>query len=255
MKKTCVPTFLAVLLVFFAAAGVRAENHMDVLRVQFSKMAPWKLGDRGTERGVDIDFMRELARRMNMEVEFVHVPFSRGLEYMKSGTIDLMTGVLYSDKRDDYMYFIQPPYHTHSNKAFYVRKDTGRDIRTYEDLYGLRIGTTFGSRYFPRFDADKGLHKRPVYKTTLNIKKLLDKRIDVAIISETAGDYLLESMNVDGLIKKSEYLYTDENRVFMTLSKQSPYVDRIDEFRACMKALVESGKRERIKLEYIDMMN
>ena len=99
------------------------------------------------------------------------------------------------------------------------------------------------------------MFKRPVYRTSLNIRKLAEKRIDAAIISETFGDHLLESMKMTGLLEKAEYVFTDDNHVFMALSKKSPYADRIDEFKACMKAMVESGLRERIKLNYLDMMH
>jgi polar amino acid transport system substrate-binding protein len=249
-----VPVLIYVFAFIFLNLPAVADDHGNVLRVQFSLMSPWKMGDKGNERGVDIEFMQLLAKRMGVHVEFVHVPFVRGLEYMRSGSIDLMTGVLFSEGRAAYMDYINPPYDTHSNVAFYVRKGEADRIQRYEDLYGLRIGTTSGSKFFPRFDNDLKLKKRMVYRSSLNLMKLREGRIDTAIVSETLGDYLLKKMELEGVLEKAKFIYKKENMVFMAISKKSRFASRIDEFEIHMRHLIQTKEREKIKTRYLDLL-
>lgn len=229
------------------------DGKKGILRVQFSQMAPWKQGEKGKERGVDIEFMRLLAERMDLDVEFVHVPFARGLDCAKKGTLDLLTGVLRRPEREKYLHFIEPAYNSHSPKAFYVRKEDSKSITMYRDLYGLRIGTIIGAKYFRKFDLDTRLRKEPVRNAKLNFKKLLNHRIDVAIVSETSADKQLRTLGLQEKIVKSRYKSLQENHVYMVLSKQSPFAPRLKEFNAHMKALLEEHAREEIKKKYSGM--
>jgi len=241
--------FCAAVFICMGKAAVQA-GEPDVLRVQFSTMAPWKMGSKGKERGVDIEFMQMLAERMNLRVEFVHMPFARGLACMDEGEIDLMTGVLYRPEREAFLYYITPPYSQFSPKAFYVLKGSDISIRSYEDLYDLRIGTTIGAKYFRAFDKDMRLQKEPVRSMDLNFKKLLDRRIDTVIASETSADRQIKVRGIAARITKAGYKYQRLNQVHMVLSKRSPLAVRLPEFNAHMKALLEKGVREHIKRNY-----
>lgn len=245
-------SFMVSMIVCFCLSGVVKGDDPGVLRVQFSRMAPWKLGSCGSERGVDIEFMRLLAERMNLRVEFVHVPFARGLVYMEEGSIDLMTGVLRRDDREGFLHFIDPPYHTISPKAFYVLSEGGPTIETYTDLYGLRIGCIIGAKHFKRFDDDIRLRKDEVRSIHLNFKKLLEGRVDAVIYAETSGDMIVDKLGLEHKVTKAPYKYRRENHVHIVLSKASPLAHRLEEFNRHMRELVESGARETIKDKYAE---
>jgi len=242
-----------VLLLLFG--GLAQAQKRDVLRVQFSRMAPWKIGSKGCERGVDIDFMRELAAQLELDVEFVHVPFARGLELMRTGEIDMLTGVLKTEKRKEYLLFIEPAYNSYSNTAFFVRSGEQNTIRSYEDLYGKRIGTTLETQYYPRFDKDMKLNKKPVRKALLNLEKLKLGRIDVVALSETTGRLLLHKPRFIKALVQAPYVHKAENRVFIALSAHSKFAPRLEEFNAAMRALVDSCKREEIRGHYLNTEN
>ncbi|WP_147819598.1 substrate-binding periplasmic protein [Salidesulfovibrio onnuriiensis] len=254
MKTVSLAAVLFLAVVFcFTSRALAAEP--EVIRVQFSVMAPWKEGKAGNEHGIDIEFLRLLAQRMNLRIEFVHVPFARGLVCLEEGSIDLMPCVLHREDREMCMHFIQPPYHQFSPKAFYVLKDGGPAINSYTDLYGLRIGTVIGARYFSRFDEDIRLNKDAVRNSELNFKKLLDGRIDAMVLSETHGDRQLEHLDYAHRITKARYKYQRTNHVHMVLSRQSPLAERLDEFNMHMAALVREGAREKIKKKYTDTLS
>lgn len=244
---------VAACMFFLSSPPARAQER-DVLRVQFSRMTPWKIGNPGKERGVDIDFMRELADRLHLDVQFVHVPFARGLELMRKGEIDLMTGVLKTLEREEFLLFIEPAYDSSSNKAFFVRREDRDTVRRFDDLYGKRIGTTFGTRYFPRFDNDMKLTKEPVRKALLNLEKLKNHRLDVVALSEVTGRLLLRKNRFADCIVQAPYVYQAENKVYMVLSETSRFAPRLKEFNAVMRELTEAGRREQIKIRYLEYL-
>lgn len=188
---------------------------------------------------------------MDLEIEYVHLPFKRGLKMVEHGEIDLMIGVLRRPEREAYAFFLTPPYKNQTNKAFYVLKGKEDIITRYEDLRSLKIGTQLGGRYFPRFDADTSIEKWGVKSTDLCVKMLLARRIDAFINTETAGDYRIAKLGMSDVIGKAEYVYEEQQDVYMILSKQSPYASRVAEFNEAITDLVEQGQFERIRKEYL----
>lgn len=242
---------LAVLVVLAVAPGVLAEGN-TVLRVSFNELPPWKvLGPEGEPSGIDIEFVNMLAARMGLTVEYVHYPFKRGLNMMENGEIDLMTSVLRRPEREAYLHFLDPPYKSGARMAFFVLKDSQLAIASHEDLVGLRVGTTLGSLYYPQFDTDTRIAKYPVTSTDLNIKMLLAGRIDVFVVSESAGDYRVAALGLEGVVVKAPHAYRTNQGVHMALSRRSPHAARLEEFNRAMAELVAEGALGRAKERFL----
>lgn len=188
---------------------------------------------------------------MGLEITFIRPPFKRGLRMMETGQVDLMTGLLRRPEREVYLAFIDPPYKTHSNKAFYRVRTGDIRVRTYEDLAGLRIGTGIGTRYFPRFDNDQDLIKIPIPKNQSNFQKLLRGHLDLVIYTETTGDYQLARLGLRDRIVKTAYLYQKENPVYFGMSKESPFLKKSAEFGSHTRELLEQGLLEQIKKGFL----
>lgn len=161
-----------------------------------------------------------------------------------------MSGVLLRPDRKRYLHFITPPYKTHTNKAFYVLKGRENVIRKHEDLHGLRIGTGLGAHYYPAFDNDGQILKDPVSDGDTNLKMLLEHRIDAVIMTEAAGDYRVAKLGMQDKVGKADFMYQEQQGVYMALSRKSPLADRIEEINQILLELVESGVREQIKLDF-----
>lgn len=244
--------FLSALL-FFLLLSLPAPAGPNTLKVAFSEHEPWKILDRnGRPDGIDIRLLRTMAEEMGLELRFAHYPFKRGLKMLETGEIDLMVGVLRRPDREAYLHFIEPPYKNSSNKAFFVRKgDEGR-IRTYEDLYSLRIGTGLGAKYFPRFDHDRFIDKHPVSDPDLNIRMLLAERVDAFVMTESTGEFRVAQQGKLDEISKAEYVHRESQGVYMVLSKSSRLAGRIGEFNQTMRKLVEAGAMDAIKQRFYE---
>ena len=60
------------------------------------------------------------AAKFNAAVKGEKVPFARRLVQLKTGEIDILAGILRNDEREEYAYFIHPPYKQRTNKIFII---------------------------------------------------------------------------------------------------------------------------------------
>lgn len=251
VKKTIILFFFSLFtfLPLFDCSNIVFAQEEKVVKLAFNEHPPWKmiLEKDGTIGGIDTDFFRLIASKMNMKVKIVQVPFKRGLAMLKTGTVDCMTGVLKRTEREQYLYFLDPPYKTRSNKAFYLLKGRGHLVKKYEDLYNLRIGTGLGSKYFPRFDQDTKLKKEVAPTEISSLRQLERGRIDVWIHTETTGDYEILKNGYQDKVEKAPYVYQKNINVYLVLSKKSSFVDKIDDFENHIKMFVEDGTLKKMQ--------
>ncbi|ADU61547.1 MAG: transporter substrate-binding domain-containing protein [Pseudodesulfovibrio sp.] len=240
-------------LVALAALGFCPPVLADggVLRVSFNDLPPWKvLGPKGEPTGIDVEFLNMLAARMGLTVEYVHYPFKRGLKLTESGDVDAMIGVLRRPEREAYLHYIEPAYKHETSKAFFVLKGRENTIARHEDLYGLRVGTVLGGRYYPGFDDDTRIFKHPVTSYDLNFRMLLAGRIDAVVMTETAGVYRVAQLGLGNTVVKATYVHRDHQDVYMVLSKRSVHADRLEEFSRVMDELVREGALDAVAARF-----
>ncbi|HSO20456.1 MAG TPA: transporter substrate-binding domain-containing protein [Desulfosarcina sp.] len=200
--------------------------------------------------GPDAQIIRAVARRLDTALVIRHAPFKRRLQLMKDGEIDFMPGLLKRPEREVYIHYLPVPYKERSDTIFIVHRDRASRIRTYEDLYSLRIGTILGSKYFPRFDGDPRLDKEAVATGASNIRKLLMDRIDAVVYPESAGIELIHNLGIEDRVALADFRFAGEKHVFIGVSRKSPLMDRIDAFEAVVGAMIASGEIRSIIVDY-----
>lgn len=116
-------------------------------------------------RGIDVEIITEIANRLGASLEITNCDWLYCLRMIKNGRADIISSALKNPEREQYMYYIEPPYIVKSTKLFYLRKGQAHKIQKYEDLYQLNIGVLKGSLYFSPFDNDSNIQKVEVLKT------------------------------------------------------------------------------------------
>lgn len=231
MYKTCaiLSTVLTFnfLISFFAFAN-------DKIVIGVSILEPWRMKNDGIFEGPDIEVAKKIAEKLNLTPEFKIAPLKRCLEWMKQGSIDMMTGLLKSEEREAYIHFVEPYYKSKSNKSFYVLKGNKNLITKYEDLYGLKIGVKRGAKYFPQFDEDEKLNKSPVTEYKQNLKMLIAKRIDTFIVTKDQGDYLISKLGHQGVFEEAVFSFMKKNSVYIGISKKSHLLNQAKTITATM---------------------
>lgn len=149
--------FVSFLLLFFCfPQSIIAQ---ETLKVAVSILEPWKIMNNGKLEGPEIEIIESIATKLGMPVVYRVLPFKRCLAEMQNGDVDLMTGLLKKQKREKYIFYIDPPYKSKSNKVFYVLRGNEKILLDYKDLHELKVGVKRGAKYFSIFDNDKLINK------------------------------------------------------------------------------------------------
>lgn len=209
--------------------------------------------EEGRVKGIDVEILEEVARRLNVDFKVVETPWVRCLVDMEKGGADILSATLKRPEREKYMYYLEPPYIEYSTKCFYVRKGSGVVIENYSDIYKLKVGITRGSAYFPQFDEDERVDKVTVADTNQLIKMLLAGHLDAFIGTEEVIEYFfLANESYDrSLVEKAAFEYRLKTPFHFTISRKSPFMARVPEIERILRALIREGYVEKVKKRYL----
>lgn len=204
---------------------------------------------------LDQALLSAFAAKFGATVQGEKVPFARRLTQLETGEIDLLAGVLKNQEREQYAYFLSPPYKQKTNKIFIMRKGEGEKLKTYEDLYRLQVGVQIGSNYFPRFDTDPKIDKIASTADANRLKMLLSDRFDALIHTELYGTFMIYSLGFQDQVEIAPYKYTRPNPVYIAISKKSELYNRKDELEEVFSQMVESGEVDMVIHSYFDSIS
>lgn len=137
--KSCL---LILFFYLFVPATALAEEKISVVKVGVFQLAPLVyIDDNGSPQGVFVDLIEAMGRRENWKIEYVKGTWEEGLERVKTGRIDLMTGVMHLPRREPFLDF---PHESIFNiwGQIYTRTDTR--ISGVFDMEGKTIGVLKG---------------------------------------------------------------------------------------------------------------
>jgi polar amino acid transport system substrate-binding protein len=248
MKKYLCAVFFSVLMLQTGAVGG------DKIRYAIFPAPPYMIGEdrEGQDvSGIDVDIVREIARRMKLEVEYVRCPWARCLAMMQSGEADLLSSVWKRPEREAYLRFFDTPFLDELPITFYFKKGSGRIIDKYEDLYLLNsIGVLRGAGYFNRFDKDAKLKKQEVTSQDQLLPMLMNDRFEAMAGYVPTENYRLVVEGYVGKIERAAYEFIENAPIYMAISRKSPLVGRFDEFNQVNSALANEGVLKRIRDVY-----
>lgn len=227
----------------------------QTLSMAFNETVPWKFHDKnGEPQGIDLEIVQQLCQRLSLRLVIKPAPLARAIDMMKNGQVDIMTFLLKTPEREQFITFIEPPYQRSSDKVFYLRQDARFSLQRYEDLATLQIGIKRGANYQPQFDADPHLHKQAVTDTEQNFRKLLLGRLDTVLVTESEGDYLLLTHGWQARVRKAPLRFSRPVDVYIGVAKHSPHQQLLPALRRELDreldALIQSGEVARITARY-----
>ena len=248
MKKFIPVAILLVLMLQTIAMGA------DNIRYAIFPAPPYMIGadhEASDVSGIDVDIVREIARRMDIEIEFIRCPWARCLELMQSGQADLLSSVWKRPEREVYLRYFDRPFLDQLPVTFYFKKGLEQVVNQYEDLYRLNsIGVLRGAGYFERFDQDTQLKKQEVTSQDQLFPMLMKGRFEAMAGYVPTENYRLVAEGYAGKIARSGYEFVENIPVYMAISRKSPLADRFDEFNRVNTALADEGVQAQIRNAY-----
>jgi PAS domain S-box-containing protein len=102
----------------------------------------------GKAQGIMIDLIQEIARREDWTIQYAPCVWSKCLENLETGTIDLLVGIAYTPERAQKYSYNQ---HTVISNWGLLYSRTGQKIESYADLHGKRIALVKNDVYSNTF--------------------------------------------------------------------------------------------------------
>lgn len=179
----------AVGLAVGAAPVVAADAEPCRLSVRWEQQPPYgvRMPD-GRRSGYYAEAVREAARRIGCEVDFIEMPWARGLHELETGRLDVMAGVLKTPERERIARFTRPI--NLSPNLLLVEQAAARawPLRKLDALADtpLRVGVESGAFYGPDYQR---LLAEPRFVTHLH-----------TVIDRPRGWRMLREGRLDGII-------------------------------------------------------
>lgn len=172
--------------------------------------------------GEDIDLLIYLAKKSNMQIEYIRCPIARCLYLVKEGVADMVMQLKKTPERiKDYLFLQPATFIQEFPLNFYINKGLLNTIQNYQDLTGLKIGVIRGMSYFDRFDKDTELLKVKVNNREQLVGMLKKGRIDTFLDRDDAMLPILNRLNSQGEINKAKFKFTKYVKSYLVISKKT----------------------------------
>ncbi len=187
LKMKAQTLFLCIVCVI--AFSVNVVLAQEVIKTRVSQWPPqYYQDDDGNWTGVDVELTRAIIEKAGFEVEFIDLPWTRGVQYLKNGKVDMIPGFAVNDERKAYTQWIGP--HRNVTVVLVVKKgNTDMPIKSLDDMISIakERGKLFGHQdrafwskeYNDRLEHDAEFRAafEIVYKGKLNLIKLREDRV------------------------------------------------------------------------------
>jgi polar amino acid transport system substrate-binding protein len=147
-----VSLLVAISLVLASCGASKAANHLDAIKqagvIKVGTSADYppfeSVDENGNKVGFDIDLMTEIAKRLDVKLEWVDMPFDSLIAAVQEGKIDASISAFnYSEERDQMIDF-SDAYYT-SEDAFTVAEGFAGTIADPQDVAAYKVGVQTGT--------------------------------------------------------------------------------------------------------------
>jgi len=204
----------------------------------------WVQQQGNTLKGPIIDLLNEIFSEYNLSIESEILPWARAVSHMKSGLLDMIPVIFYTDDRSKFMKFTLP--YTQVQTSVFVPKGKKFSFKTLNDLKGRRgliMRDDSISSEFKKFLPVLTLTRIVQYKDIL--KMLIDNRADYAVAAKFG--FIIESKKL-GLENEIEALPMpiSYRNLHFAFSKKSQFVKYVTIINKKLKKMKADGSLKKM---------
>lgn len=241
---------VAMLFVGFSTLGARATAD-DSVYLSNGEWPPY-LGKDLPQHGIASHIVARAFALVGVTTKYDFLPWKRALVMAANGSYDGSVVWSRSDDREEDFLYSDPVVNT--REVFFYRRGMRFDWQSYEDLNPFIVGVSRGYFYgSPFHDAlDANLFPVEIAETDLkNLQKLLLGRIDLFVVEQKVGEYILkrnfERQEIERLAFHPRPVR--ETYHYLIISKAAENAQSlVEQFNTGLRLLRQSGEYERILL-------
>jgi len=201
--------------------------------------------------GFGVDFITEVLTRIGVEFELVDLPFSRMLEELKSGSLDIGTDLYLKPERQEYVDYPKLPYAAYPTVLF-KKSDMVLDFTgDLEELIPYSIGYVRGYSLGPLDDhKDSDTFNFSITDSPeQNMENLNNNRVDLIIDIQSTGENIIDKMSLsEEIVAVDPPLLYDYS--YVVFSKKNNLTKLITEYEITVQAMFEDGTIEMLSKKY-----
>jgi polar amino acid transport system substrate-binding protein len=212
---------------------------------------PYVYREDGELTGFTVEFLTEIMTRIGVEYEFRNIPFSRMLEELKTGSLDIGVDLYLKPEREVYAIYPDLPFTGYPTVIF---KKASNDFTFSGDLDALK-GYTIG--YVREYsigplDAEKDTDKYKFVVTDSpeqNVENLANGRVDLIIDIKSTGENIISEMDLtDEIVSVEPAIYYDYS--YVVFSRASNLQKLVEEYEMTVLSMFEDGTIEKLSIKY-----
>ena len=184
--RKIVVSVLAIVILLWPVRGIPDDRSVHLASLEWE---PY-IGENLKDFGFGAEILREAFHRAGYRVTFSFMPWVRALKEVELGTYDAVCFAYRSRERTKKYLFTSS--YAKSILGFCTLRGSAIRFHSLQDLAPHRIGVVRGFVNTPEFDTLKSLTKEEVKNEQMNLKKLLNHRVDLIVIDKFILQHLLE---------------------------------------------------------------
>lgn len=232
------------------------ESKLDekVIQLVTESYIPFSYEENGVVRGIAVDVVTELFKRLDYTAEIKLLPWTRSLQMVQDGDTDGIFCAFYSDERAIYMDYMKEPLAYEALYCYSLKDSPVVFDGTMTSLKPYRIGVIQDWYYGAEFEsaAKSGLYKiQNVTDIAINIQKLIEGRIDVIVNPRMSTLYYMKKLQVQDMLLEQTVPFREPTALYLGFTKKryiSPALR--DELEAELVEMKKDGTYQQIVDHY-----
>ena len=208
----------------------------------------------GNITGVDVEIIRELSKRLNLNLDITLVPWKRVLFNVMHGLNQAGMPLFLTQERQEYALYTDVPVH-HSLMTVFTSLDNDFEFKQLSGLYGRIVGIRRGFSISPEFDKavqDGLIEINEVNNVDQLIQLVKFNRVDVIIDKRATVGYYL---NLSETRLKNIGKIGEARAAYLVISKKAEGKDPnalLMRVNATLKEMAEDGTINKITRQFYD---
>jgi two-component system cell cycle sensor histidine kinase/response regulator CckA len=143
----------------------------------------------GEVQGFFVELLKHVAEKEHWQIEYVHGTWSEGIERLKSGEVDVLTSVAYTEERDEFMTYGKEPLLTVWAEIFVHEQSEIGTVFDLQDKTVAVIKADHNARVFKKNMQSFGVECQFIEMTGVMeiLRAVGNKTADAGIVNSTTG--------------------------------------------------------------------
>ncbi|WP_290329880.1 substrate-binding periplasmic protein [Vibrio tapetis] len=239
----------AVLFLLFPLAGYSQEP--GKLTCYSTVFSPFVIEDNGEIKGIDVDVIKEVGRRLHLDISFALKPWKRLEQDVKDGTVSCVAAYFRTEERREYMDFTNVPLHITSYTLF-TNKAEVKAFKTFKDLKGWAIGVNRGFKTTPEFESAMShglITKHDVKSDEQSVKMVSSNRLDAMLTNYHVGLYNIKKLGASDVRPLLPSIRSTP--AYLVFSKKQNLAHLVPKFDEVLFSVIQDGTYQRIVDQYL----